>query len=69
LDPIIGVGVCINNFSIRKMDEEHPNLSHSHRVSTKKGNGDFGARYPNSDIEYGKFFPSNSEAKKRILQD
>ncbi|KEH34612.1 hypothetical protein MTR_3g065830 [Medicago truncatula] len=30
------------------------------RVSTKKGNRDFGVCYPNSDIEYG---------KRRILQD
>lgn len=47
-------------FYLKKMVEEHLNLCHSHRVSTKKVNGDFGVCYPNSDIEYG---------KRRIPQD
>jgi viroplasmin and RNaseH domain-containing protein len=47
-----------------KMIEEHPNLCKTHAECIKKGSGNFCARYPNADIEYGWCFPSVDEAER-----
>ncbi|XP_058740775.1 albumin-1-like [Vicia villosa] len=48
---------------IVKMVEEHPYLCQSHSDCVKKGNGNFCANYPNSEIQYGWCFSSNTEAQ------
>jgi len=60
------VGACAPRYSsvdLKKMVNDHPNLCQSHVECTKKDSGNFCANYPNSDIEYGWCFASNSEAE------
>ncbi|KAK2414173.1 albumin-1 [Trifolium repens] len=58
------VGYCTYPSAVvMKRVEEHPSLCQSHADCTKKGTGSFCARYPNSDIEYGWCFASNTEAE------
>ncbi|XP_017432430.1 albumin-1 isoform X2 [Vigna angularis] len=63
-------GLCINSnglSSVAKMIDEHPNLCKSDDECMKKGSGNFCARYPNTDIDYGWCFDSDSEALKGFL--
>lgn len=60
------IGQCIypiKSEHVMKMVEEHPNLCESHAECKMKRSGDFCARYPNSDIQYGWCFVSNFEAE------
>ncbi|XP_058734614.1 albumin-1-like [Vicia villosa] len=58
-------GVCVKaSFQhVTMMVEKHPNLCGSHADCTKKESGSFCARFPNSEIEYGWCFDSNSHAE------
>ncbi|RDX99948.1 hypothetical protein CR513_16922, partial [Mucuna pruriens] len=50
------IGSCAyssEHASVAKMIEEHPNLCQSNDECMKKGSGNFCARYPNSNIDYG----------------
>ncbi|KEH34665.1 putative albumin I chain a [Medicago truncatula] len=56
-----GLGNCEPLSTIKKKVEEQPNLCWSHDECTKKGSGNYCARFPNSDIKYGWCFASISE--------
>lgn len=68
------VGQCIDPTgtgleSVAKMIDQHSNLCQSHDECTKKGSGNFCARYPNPHIEYGWCINnSDSEASKGFLK-
>ncbi|KAK7358879.1 hypothetical protein VNO77_00819 [Canavalia gladiata] len=62
-------GVCISQYSLAsaaKMIEAHPNLCQSNDECLKKGSGNFCARFPNPDVEYG--WCINSDAGE-LLKD
>ncbi|XP_039687328.1 albumin-1 isoform X1 [Medicago truncatula] len=63
IDPVTWAGVCVSYSSIKKKVEEHPNYCETHTECTKKGSGNFCARFANSDIKYGWCFASISEAE------
>ncbi|RDX86762.1 hypothetical protein CR513_31866, partial [Mucuna pruriens] len=50
-----------------KMIDEHPNLCQSHDECTKKGSGNFCARYPSPYVDYGWCFDSDSESLQGFL--
>ncbi|KEH34652.1 putative albumin I chain a [Medicago truncatula] len=59
-----GDGNCVTFTPFIKKVEEHPNLCQTHTECTKKGSGNFCARFPNSNRKYGFCVAANSEAKE-----
>nr|ADR30070.1 albumin-1D [Phaseolus vulgaris] len=53
--------------SVAKTIDEHPNICQTHEECTKKGSGNFCARYPNHYMDYGWCFNSGSEELKGFL--
>jgi hypothetical protein len=60
-------GTCENrnvvSGNFQRKVEEHPKLCWSHDECTKKGSGNYCARFPNSNLKYGFCFASVSEAQ------
>ncbi|KEH34243.1 putative albumin I chain a [Medicago truncatula] len=58
-------GSCFSKFLVdpKKMVEKYSKVCQSHTDCTKKGSGSFCGRYPNSILEYGWCFASESEAE------
>ncbi|KAK7358877.1 hypothetical protein VNO77_00817 [Canavalia gladiata] len=66
---LLFIGFCINSTGVAsaaKMIEAHPNLCQSNDECLKKGSGNFCARFPNRDVEYG--WCINSDAGE-LLKD
>ncbi|CAI8600701.1 unnamed protein product [Vicia faba] len=57
---------CVKNSDVRKIVEQTPNLCETHVDCIKKESGSFCAFIPNSNIEHGMCFDSNSQAQARI---
>ncbi|RDX98345.1 hypothetical protein CR513_18735, partial [Mucuna pruriens] len=65
------IGQCVSRrefASIAKNIEENPNLCQYNDECMKKGSGNFCARYPNPQIEYGWCINSDAEALKGFLK-
>ncbi|KAL5073282.1 hypothetical protein RYX36_012266 [Vicia faba] len=57
---------CEKDSDVRKIVEQTPNLCETHVDCIKKESGSFCAFIPNSNIEHGICFDSNSQAQARI---